>query len=81
MFSLLSMLVACGSEPAVTPAPSATPEVPATAEVVVTPPAAPCVDSTPDNGVDECAQPATTSAATPAVPVAPVTPATPAVAK
>ena len=76
MFSLLSMLVACGSEPAAVPAP-VTPEVPA-AEVVVTPAApAPCVDSTPDNGVDECAQPATA----PAVPATPVTPATPEVAK
>jgi len=76
MFSLLSMLVACGSEPAVTPT---TPEVVPTAEVVVTPtPVAPCVDSTPDNGVDECAQPVTTPVV---APVAPVAPATPAVAK
>lgn len=73
MFSLLSLLVACGSEPVATPAP-ATPEVAGISEVVVTPPAVtPCVDSTPDNGVDECAQPATVPA--PAVSVTPATPA------
>ena len=72
MFCLLSLLVACGSEPVATPAP-ATPEVAGISEVVVTPPAAtPCVDSTPDNGVDEC-QPATVPA--PAVSVTPATPA------
>jgi len=76
MFSLLSMLVACGSEPVATPVAPVTPEVPAT-EVVVTPPVTPCVDSTPDNGVDECAQPVTV----PAPSAAPVVPATPAVAK
>jgi hypothetical protein len=63
LFSIISILVGCSGgekEATETPAtPAATEAAPATPAVV--PATEPCVDSTPDDGVDNCAKDTVTS--------------------